>query len=92
VTIQLAGIPIRDDLILELARIADDDRLADRLEHAHGAGVKILVLEIAERETILAALEDPPPGLEELRATLLQEHTPGARRNASSQRRTSIGV
>jgi hypothetical protein len=35
----------------------------------------ILGLEVSERETILAALEDPPAGLEELRAVLLNnEH------------------
>jgi hypothetical protein len=51
-----------------------DEALASRLEDAYGATVKILALEISERETILAALEDPPPGLEELLAVLLQEH------------------
>jgi len=35
---------------------------------------RILGLEIDEREAILAALEGPPRGLEELRATLLHEH------------------
>jgi hypothetical protein len=33
----------------------------------------VIALTIPERETILAALEDPPPGLEELRAVLLRE-------------------
>ena len=47
----LAGIPVQDDLILKLARMVDDDQLADRLEHAHRAGVKILALELADRET-----------------------------------------
>jgi hypothetical protein len=36
--------------------------------------VKILALDIPERETIVRALEDPPPGLEELRSVLLAEH------------------
>jgi hypothetical protein len=35
--------------------------------------VKVLALTIADRETILAALDDPPAGLEELRAVLLRE-------------------
>jgi hypothetical protein len=35
---------------------------------------RILGLEIEEREAILAALEDPPLGLSELRAVLLAEH------------------
>ena len=32
-----------------------------------------MALDIRERETILAALDDPPAGLEELRGVLLQE-------------------
>jgi len=35
--------------------------------------VKVLALDVAERETILAALDDPPTGLEELRGVLLHE-------------------
>ncbi len=70
----LAGIPVHDDLILELARLVDDDALADRLEAAYGREVKVLGLDIPERETIIRALEDPPPGLEELRGVLLREH------------------
>ena len=35
---------------------------------------KVLALTIPERETIIRALEDAPPGLEELRAVLLREH------------------
>jgi hypothetical protein len=70
----VAGIPVRDALILELARLVDDPSLADRLENAYGHDVKVLALDIPERETILVALDDPPPGLEELRAVLLQEH------------------
>jgi hypothetical protein len=30
----VAGIPMRDELILELARLVEDDELADRLEEA----------------------------------------------------------
>jgi len=58
----LAGIPVRDELILELARMVDDPELADRLESAYGREVKVLGLDIPERETIIRALEDPPPG------------------------------
>ena len=35
---------------------------------------KVLALTIPERETIIRALDDAPPGLEELRAVLLREH------------------
>ena len=54
----LAGLPIPGTDVLELARLVDDTRLADRLETAYGNGARILALEIAERETILRALED----------------------------------
>ena len=46
---------------------------------------KVLALTIPERETIIRALDDPPPGLEELRAVLLREHV-GRVRTASSIR------
>jgi hypothetical protein len=72
-TIYLAGIPIRDEAILELARLVDDPNLAGKLEDAYRRDVKILALEITERETILAALDDPPADLTELRGVLLRE-------------------
>ena len=34
----------------------------------------MLALTIPQRETIIRALDDPPPGLEELHAVLLREH------------------
>jgi hypothetical protein len=70
----LAGVPVRDELVLELARLVDDEELANKLERAYGREVKVLALDIPERETILRALDDPPPGLEELRGVLLAEH------------------
>lgn len=53
--------------------MVDDDHLAERLEECYGRGVKVLGLDLREREAILAAPDDPPPGLEELRAVLLQD-------------------
>jgi hypothetical protein len=70
----LAGIPIRDELVLELARLVDDPDLAERLEQNYGRMTKVFALTIPERETIIRALDDAPPGLEELRALLLREH------------------
>jgi hypothetical protein len=70
----LAGIPVRAELILELARLVDDEELANKLERAYAREVKVLAPDIPERETIIRALDDPPVGLEELRAVLLQEH------------------
>jgi hypothetical protein len=52
----------------------DDDALGARLETTYGRMTKVLALTIAERETIIRALDDPPTGLEELRAVLLREH------------------
>ena len=34
--------PIRDELVLELARLVDDAELAGRLEDAYGREVKVL--------------------------------------------------
>jgi hypothetical protein len=72
--VHLAGIPVRDEAVLELARLVDDPALADKLETAYARETRILALTIPERETILTALDDAPAGLEELRAVLLKEH------------------
>lgn len=69
----IAGIKIRDEAVLELARLVDDPDLATKLEDAHNRDVKVLALTIPERETILAALDDPAVGLAELRGVLLRE-------------------
>ena len=47
---------------------------AERLERADDREARIVALDIPERETIIRALDDPPPRLEDLRACLLQEH------------------
>lgn len=69
----LTGIRVRDELVLQLARLVDDTLLAERLEDAYRRDAKELGLEIHEREQILRALDDPPDGLTELRAVLLQD-------------------
>jgi hypothetical protein len=51
--------------VLELARLVDDADLAEKLEAAYTRNTRVLALTIPQRETILAALEDPPAGLEE---------------------------
>ena len=70
----LAGIPVRSELILELAHMVDDEELAQKLRSALANEITLLGLDVPERETILRALEDRPEELGELRATLLQEH------------------
>ena len=75
--IYLAGIPIPARLVLELARVLRDTELVDtaeRFEGAYDRQARIVALEVSAREGILRALEDPPAGLEELRAVLLHEH------------------
>jgi hypothetical protein len=67
----LCGVRVRDELVLELARLVDDDGLAGRLENAYGREVKVLGPTVPERKHIIRALVDPPPGLEELRGVLL---------------------
>ena len=46
VTIHLAGVPVCDELVLELARLVDDDTLGSRLETAYGQMTKVLALTI----------------------------------------------
>ena len=73
----LAGVPVSAESVAELAGIVrahGGDELADRLERALRDEVKLLGLEIDERAIILAALDDPPDGLSELRGVLMNEH------------------
>ena len=48
--------------------------MADRLDRAVEDGVALLALTIDERAIVLAALEDAPEGLAELRVVLMNEH------------------
>ena len=73
----LAGLPIPDRLVLELARRlrnADELEIADKLEHAWRLETTTVALETHDREAILRLLADGPEELAELRAVLLQEH------------------
>jgi hypothetical protein len=76
VTTHLAGIPLRDERVLELARLVDDDALGSRLEDAYGRVVKVFALTITEREMIIRALVDCPDELTELRAVLVRARRP----------------
>jgi hypothetical protein len=69
----LAGVPLRDEIVLELARLVDDYDLDSILEDAYGRVVKVFALTITERETIIRALVDCPDELTELRALLVAE-------------------
>jgi hypothetical protein len=70
----LAGVPVRTDLVRELACTVDDDELATELQTAVVHDVKIIALDFAERDRILEALaDDCPDELAELRGVLLKE-------------------
>ena len=73
----LAGIPVADRDVLQLAGSLRDAELvgtAERLERAYDREARVIALDIPDREAILPVLEDCPEELGELRATLLQEH------------------
>ena len=73
----LAGVPVPAEALQELAyvvRVAGADELADRLKRALADEVKLLALTLDQRALMLAALEDPPDDLAELRAVLLADH------------------
>ena len=73
----LAGLPVAPAAVAELVALVRDAGaadLSDRLDHALDEDVKLLALTIDERAIILAALEDPPDGLAELRGVLANEH------------------
>jgi hypothetical protein len=76
--VQLAGIPIPDSDVLELARLlgsTGEPDLAARLEEAWESETRVIALTIPERETILRALDGPQTdALAELRGVLLREH------------------
>jgi hypothetical protein len=54
--------------------MVDDEALAQKLRTALADEITLLGLDVPERETILRTLDDPPAGLVELRAVLLQDH------------------
>jgi len=74
----LAGIPVRDADVVELARLLGEHgfvHVAAKLERALEVETTIVALTIADRESILRALDDPPSdGLAEPRGVLLREH------------------
>jgi hypothetical protein len=86
--VYLAGLPVRDELVLALALLVDDPNLASRLEDAYGRCVRVLALTVLERETIIRALDDAPAGLEQLRSALL--HTARKRDGLASSSSTRI--
>jgi len=71
----LAGIPVLDQDVLELARLLRAEGFestAERLEDAYNREVKVLGLSISEREQILRSIDGDVLG--ELRGVLLVAH------------------
>ena len=75
---QLAGIPIPDDDVFKLAGVLRTGGFEDVADTPTGAllrEAKLIALTVTDRESILWALDEPPPeGLAELRGVLLAEH------------------
>ena len=86
---QLAGVRVRDGAVLEDSRHlrVDDPDLATKLDENYSRGTKVLALTIPERSTILAALENAPAELAELRGVLLRELPDVDPRDSPSGRR-----
>ena len=71
----LAGVPVQSSLVLELATLVKDPRLADKLGRGVQRDVIVIGLDDDERALVLKALADPPHGLEDVRETLLAEQS-----------------
>ena len=75
--VRLAGLETPTALVLKLTvmmlRCADYAHTADMIGDAVGADRPDLALTILDRAAILRVLDDPPVGLAQLRAVLLQE-------------------
>jgi hypothetical protein len=73
----LAGVQVRDGIVLELARRLRDGHFvdtADKLEQAWSQEHKQVALETDDRRALLSVLADGPEELADLRSVLLQEH------------------
>ena len=72
----LAGVSLTDDLVVELAQRLQRDgaqHTAQALLKAAVKGQSAAALDTQDRKNILAVLDDPPAGLEELQGVLLRE-------------------
>ena len=74
----LAGIPVSNDLVRELAALVDEPT-ATLLARALELKTLVVALTIEDRERILRALEDCPDGLAELRRAASRARVAGAR-------------
>ena len=68
----VSGVAVDERLLKQLSEVVSPT-LARRLDTALFYRAAVLGLTFDERKAILAALETPPAGLEDLRAILLQD-------------------
>jgi hypothetical protein len=76
-SVYVAGVRVRDEDVLDLARLLHDagfDDTAEAIVVALEAEEEIVGLTVEDREAILRTLDDPPVGLAQLRGVLLTEH------------------
>ena len=69
----LAGVPVHSSLVVELARLVGEPALTQKLELGVTRDVIAIRLDEDERALVLKALGNPPPGLEDVRDTLLAQ-------------------
>ena len=73
----LAGVQVRDGIVLDLARRLRDAQFldtADKLERAWSQEDAQVALEADDRRALLSVLADGPEELADLRSVLIQEH------------------
>jgi hypothetical protein len=91
--VYLAGIRVRDDEVLDLARALRRswyDDIAERLELAYVTEIDFFALTIDDRDAILRALHDPHGGLARLRRVLVHEYAWRVREGLSSDVRVEL--
>ena len=70
----LSGVTVRTDQVELLARMLEGDALAEKLTRGVQNGNDLVALSVADRDRIIAVLDEPPPsGLAELRSTLVRQ-------------------
>lgn len=84
----LAGVPVADARVLELARRLEDAQLAhvsEKLEHAWRGEVKVLALDVPDREAILGCSTTGRPGLPNCAPCCSKSTSPGFAMGSSSR-------
>jgi len=86
---RLGGVEVGGMLVAELVGMLRDecyDRVADTLQRALDRADADVGLTIHERTAVLDVLDDPPPGLAQLRSALLDDYVWRVRQGLDEQR------